>query len=140
MSPLPNHRPRKLSLGSLEQEILNIVWDMGQVTVKDVHDRILSDPDRDLAYASVTTVLRRLTDKGWLSCHKQKKGRAFVWQAKVDRQEARALKAYERLNQFLEVGNADVVAAFADSLDTSSLQELEAIADRIKAIREARGS
>ena len=65
MNMLPNYRPKKLSLGSLETEILEIIWQLGEVTVKDVHEQILSDPDRELAYTSVTTVLRRLTDKGW---------------------------------------------------------------------------
>ena len=139
MSHLPNYRPHKLSLGSLEQEILEIIWELGKVTVKDVHDRILSDPNRELAYASVTTVLRRLTDKGWLSCQKQeKKGRAFQWEAKLSRQQAKAIKAYDHLNQFLAVGNADVVAAIADSLDSASVKQLEAIAEQLKAIRQQR--
>lgn len=139
MSALPNYRPQKLSLGSLEQEILEIVWDLGKVTVKDVHDRILSDPNRELAYASVTTVLRRLTNKGWLSCQKQeKKGRAFQWEAKLSRPQAKAIEAYNHLNKFLAVGNADVVAAFADSLDTDSVKQIEAIAAQLKAIRRQR--
>ena len=49
MASLPNHRPRHLSIGPLESEILEIIWDLGEVTVKDVHERILSDPDRELA-------------------------------------------------------------------------------------------
>jgi predicted transcriptional regulator len=59
MKLLPNYRPKQLSLGPLETEILQIVWELGAVTVKDVHERILSDPDRELAYTSVTTVLKR---------------------------------------------------------------------------------
>ncbi|MDR9401936.1 MAG: BlaI/MecI/CopY family transcriptional regulator, partial [Halothece sp. Uz-M2-17] len=66
MSPLPYESPKKLSLGWLEQEILEIVWDLGCASVKAIHERILSDPDRELAYTSVTTVLHRLTQKGWL--------------------------------------------------------------------------
>ena len=73
MAPLPDYRPKQLSLGPLETEILHIVWELGSVTVKDVHDRILTDPDRELAYTSVTTVLRRLTEKGWLRCDKQER-------------------------------------------------------------------
>jgi predicted transcriptional regulator len=61
MVPLPNHRPTQLSLGPLEAEILKIVWKRGSVTVKDVHDQILANPKRELAYASVTTALNRLT-------------------------------------------------------------------------------
>ena len=70
MSPLPDYRPKQLSVGPLESEILQIIWKLGEVTVKDVHDCILNDPSRELAYASVTTVLRRLTEKGWLVCNK----------------------------------------------------------------------
>ena len=67
MSPLPRHRPRQLSLGPLEAEILAIIWARGRVTAKEIHDHILADPDRDLALASVTTVLQRLAKKGWLN-------------------------------------------------------------------------
>lgn len=136
MTSLPNHRPKQLSLGPLETEILNIVWELGSATVKDVHERILADPERELAYTSVTTVLRRLTQKGWLTCNKQ--GRAFSWQPLVSRKEAQVIKAHEQLNQFLAVGNPDVVAAFADSLDAASLEQIEAIALRLQAARQAR--
>ncbi|MCU0545728.1 MAG: BlaI/MecI/CopY family transcriptional regulator [Oscillatoriaceae cyanobacterium Prado104] len=136
MNPLPNYRPKQLSLGPLEAEILNIVWELEIVTVKDVHDRILSDPDRELAYASVTTVLRRLTDKGWLVCDKSE--RTFTWQPLVSRDAAQSLLAYDRLQKFLAVGNPDIVAAFADSLDRATVEQLKEIALRIQAVRQAR--
>lgn len=136
MPPLPNPRPRQLSLGPLEAEILAILWELGSATVKDVHDRILTDPDRELAYASVTTVLRRLTQKGWLACDKQ--DRAFRWRPLVSPQEAAILQAHERLQHFLAVSNPDVVAAFADALDGASVEKLDAIAQRLKAARQAR--
>ncbi|MBW4497318.1 MAG: BlaI/MecI/CopY family transcriptional regulator [Oscillatoria princeps RMCB-10] len=136
MAALPNPRPKKLSLGPLEAEILNIVWELGSATVKDVHERILADPDRELAYTSVTTVLRRLTEKGWLACDSTE--RTFSWRPLVTRSEAQVLQAYDRLHQFLEVGNPDVVAAFADSLDSASLEQLKAIAQRIDDARRKR--
>ena len=136
MAPLPEYRPKQLSLGPLEAEILNIVWELGSVTVKDVHDRILADPNRELAYTSVTTVLRRLTDKGWLACDKQ--GRVYYWQALLTKKQAQVIKAHEQLQQFLAVGNPDVIAAFADSLDESASEKIQAIAQRIKAARKAR--
>jgi predicted transcriptional regulator len=135
MVPLPKHRPTNLSLGPLETEILHIVWELGAVTVKDVRDRILSDPDRELAYASVTTVLNRLTHKGWLKCDRQE--RSFVWQPLLSAAEAQALQAYEQLQQFLAIGNPDIVAAFADRLDRASIDQIEAIAQKLAAIRTA---
>ena len=133
MTPLPDYRPKQLSLGPLEAEILQIVWELGSASVKDVHDRILSDPNRELAYTSVTTVLRRLTAKGWLACDKQ--GRAFYWRPLVTKEQAQVIEAHEKLHKFLAVGNPDVVAAFADSLDYASVEQLETIAQRIQAAR-----
>ncbi|MEB3192151.1 MAG: BlaI/MecI/CopY family transcriptional regulator [Snowella sp.] len=136
MTWLPHYRPQQLSLGPLEQEILQIVWELGTATVKDIHERILANPDRELAYSSVTTVLNRLTKKGWLVCHKQ--GKAFSWQAAISQTQAKAIKSYEQLQQFLAISNPDVVAAFADSLDTTSIEQLDAIAARLKDLRRQR--
>jgi len=136
MYSLPNYRPQQLSLGPLETEILHLVWELGTASVKDVHDRILADPDRELAYTSVTTVLRRLTNKGWLSCGKE--GRIFYWQALVSPEQAQAINSYEQLHRFLSVSSPDVVASFADSLDTASVEQLNAIASRLENLRSQR--
>jgi predicted transcriptional regulator len=136
MVPLPEHRPKQLSLGPLETEILKIIWKLGSATVKDIHDRIVSDPDRELAYASVTTVLNRLHQKGWLRSDRQE--RSFVWYPLLSEVEAQSLQAYAQLQQFLAVGNPDIVAAFADSLDRSSIDRLESISQRLQAIRKAK--
>jgi predicted transcriptional regulator len=136
MTPLPDRRPKQLSLGPLESEILDILHTLGSATVKDIHARIVCDPTRELAIASVTTILNRLAKKGWVAFSKA--GRAFLWQPLISREEAQMLKAHDRLQQFLEVGNADLIAAFADSLDTTSWEKLEAIAQRIQAIRQQR--
>ncbi|MGC9502711.1 BlaI/MecI/CopY family transcriptional regulator [Baaleninema sp.] len=136
--PLPDRRPKQLSLGPLEAEVLDILYALGSATVKEVRDRLLADPDRELAYASVTTVLRRLTKKGWLEC--DKRDRAFRWTPVLSRQEAQMLQSHDRLKQFLDISNPDVVAAFADSLDGERLERLEAIAARIESMRQARGA
>lgn len=136
MAWIPPYRPQQLSLGPLEQEILEILWQLESATVKDIHERILADPDRELTYSSVTTVLNRLTKKGWLACQRQ--GKAFLWTPKVTAEQANAVKSYEQLQQFLAISNPDVVAAFADSLDTASIDQLSAIAERLKAARQQR--
>ncbi|MDB9311512.1 BlaI/MecI/CopY family transcriptional regulator [Spirulina sp. CS-785/01] len=136
MSPLPDYRPKKLSLGPLEQEILEILWQLEGATVKQIHETILADPDRELAYSSVTTVLNRLEKKGWVTSCKQ--GRAFYWSPIVSRQEAKVLQSYQHFNQFLASSNPDIVAAFADHLDAASVEQIEAIATRLQALRQAR--
>ncbi len=49
-------------LGPLESEIMDVVWDAGDVTVRDVH-RALRER-RQIAYTTVMTTLGRLADKG----------------------------------------------------------------------------
>jgi predicted transcriptional regulator len=49
-------------LGPLEAEIMDVVWDRGEVTVRDVHEELSST--RSLAYTTVMTTLGRLADKG----------------------------------------------------------------------------
>jgi predicted transcriptional regulator len=136
MTPLPKYRPKQLSLGPLESELLNIIWDNTRLSATDIHDRILLDPDRELAYGSVMTVLRRLEQKGWINFDKE--GRTLYWQTLISREEAQALLAYHQLNRFLELGDADIVAAFANDLDRASIDKLEAIADRLKNLRLSR--
>lgn len=141
MSPLPCHRPRQISLGPLEAEILTIIWAKGGATVKEIHDHILTDPDRDLAQASVTTVLQRLAKKGWLrrvAIQQEKFGKlrqVYQWQPTVSQQEAKLLTAHQQLQSFLAVGSPDLVAAFADSLDVAELDKIDAIAARLRALR-----
>lgn len=133
MAFLPNYRPKQLSLGPLETEILNIIWDFKIVTVKEILNKILADPDRELSYASVNTILQRLTKKGWLKC--AKKGRSFTWEALVSREQANAIHSHEQLNKFLAISNPDLVASFAHSLDTGTIEQIKEIASRLEAIR-----
>lgn len=141
MAPLPHHRPHSISLGCLESEILSLLWQLDatmpqSVTATHIHERLLADPDRDLAYGSVMTVLRRLEKKGWIAS--EKKRRVVCWHPLVTQREAEILQAHRQLQQFLSVGNPDIVAAFADSLDAASLEQLAAIAQRIQDVRQAR--
>lgn len=135
MSPFPAHRPKRLSLGPLEAEILDILWQLGTTSATAIHNQILEDIDRDLTYSSVATVLRRLETKGWIA--KRRVGRAYHWEPLLSADSAKVLRSHEHLHQFLAASNPDIVAAFADTLDQDSLDQLEAITQRIQAARRA---
>ncbi|MEA2505712.1 MAG: hypothetical protein QOH48_330 [Actinomycetota bacterium] len=49
-------------LGPLESEVMDIVWDQGDVTVRDVHEALQAE--HPIAYTTVMTTLGRLADKG----------------------------------------------------------------------------
>ena len=70
-------------LGGTEMEVLQQVWDLGRATARDVHDRL----DRDVAYTTVTTVIKNLADKGYLSYERD--GATFVYTAARPAEEVR---------------------------------------------------
>jgi predicted transcriptional regulator len=69
-----------LSEGQLE--IMNVVWDRGEVTVADVWKALLER--RKIARNTVLTMLTRLEEKGWLRCDEE--GHAFRYRAVVPRE------------------------------------------------------
>ncbi|PEN14009.1 BlaI family transcriptional regulator [Longibacter salinarum] len=71
------------SLGETEMEVLHHVWDLGEATVADVRERILDE--RDVAYTTVMTVLKKLAEKGYLDYRKE--GRSYVYAAAVPQRE-----------------------------------------------------
>jgi predicted transcriptional regulator len=71
------------SLGETEMEVLHHVWDLGEATVSDVRERILRD--RDIAYTTVMTVLKKLSEKGYLQYRKD--GRSYVYSAAVPQED-----------------------------------------------------
>ncbi len=61
-----------------ELDVMSILWDLGSATVADAQERI-GDP---LAYTTVLSVLRTLTEKGYV--RHEAEGRAYRYYALVD--------------------------------------------------------
>lgn len=49
-------------------QVLNLVWELGEATVKQVRKRILEE--REVAYTTIMTVMKNLADKGYLQYRK----------------------------------------------------------------------
>ena len=62
-------------LAEAEMEVLQHVWDFGEATVADVHERVLQN--REVAYTTVMTLLKRVAAKGYLNVEKE--GPAYVY-------------------------------------------------------------
>jgi BlaI family transcriptional regulator, penicillinase repressor len=58
-------RPPAKELTERELEVMHVFWTAGQSTTAEVRDR-LADAGRDLAYTTVATLVRILTEKGFL--------------------------------------------------------------------------
>lgn len=58
-------RPKAPELTERELEIMHVFWDDGPLTAQEVRDR-LAERGPDLAYTTVATLIRILSDKGFL--------------------------------------------------------------------------
>jgi BlaI family transcriptional regulator, penicillinase repressor len=65
---------KKLHLTQRELDIMSVLWDRGEATVTEVRDRI----DPDLAYTSISSMIRTLEIKGYVS-HRRGEGKTHVY-------------------------------------------------------------
>jgi predicted transcriptional regulator len=68
------NKPPKLT--DAELEIMHVVWELDDATVREVHERL--NQRRALAYTTVMTMMNILEEKGHLTRHKQ--GRAYRYE------------------------------------------------------------
>ncbi len=68
--------PTLKRLTDVELELMTILWQLGEGSVADVMGAL--SPGRDLAYTSVSTILRILESKGVLSTRKEGRGHIYV--------------------------------------------------------------
>lgn len=112
--------------GELELAVMEVVWEHQPLSVSGVLEK-LSDETHSWAYTTIMTVMRRLTDKGWLAAKKQ--GRAYVYSAVYSRDEAKALIASEIVRSLVEDFGKVAVAQFAKELDHIDPGQLAQLAD-----------
>jgi BlaI family transcriptional regulator, penicillinase repressor len=69
----------KLHLTQRELDIMSVLWDLGEATVNEVRERV----DPNLAYTSISTMIRTLEMKGYVS-HRRGEGKTHVYFPAVD--------------------------------------------------------
>jgi len=70
-------------LGALEKDIMGVLWNRGESSVKEILDAFSSD--RDISYSTVITVTNRMAKKGLLK--KRKVGKAYFYKPTYDREQ-----------------------------------------------------
>ncbi len=79
-------RPKSNELTAAEQKIMQVLWQQGPLTVRDIAAEL--SQQQQVSYTTVQTLCRILLDKDHVSCEKQ--GKAFLYQATTVQQEARS--------------------------------------------------
>lgn len=98
-------RPKSNELTTAEQKIMQVLWQRGPLTVRDIAGEL--SHDQPVAYTTVQTLCRILLDKGHVSCEKQ--GKAFLYQALTVQQEARSQALLALVKKFF-AGSPDLLA------------------------------
>lgn len=104
---------KSTSLGELEQQIMDIVWERKSCSVRDV--LIALERDKKLAYTTVATILQRLYDKGLLIRKENTAGN--IYSPKVSREKYTKNVAKSFIRNFIDSFGDTAVASFAESID-----------------------
>ena len=71
---------------------MSVLWDRGEATVTEVRDRI----DPDLAYTSISSMIRTLELKGYVS-HRRGEGKTHVYFPVIDAEKIGRASCRERV-------------------------------------------
>jgi BlaI family penicillinase repressor len=69
----------RLHLTQRELDIMSVLWNLGEATVTEVRDRV----DPNLAYTSISSMVRTLEMKGYVS-HRRGEGKTHVYFPAID--------------------------------------------------------
>lgn len=117
-------------LTEAEQRVMRVLWAEGEASVRDVMT-ILSQK-RPTAYTTVLTLLRILTDKGYVAPRKQ--GKAFIYRPLVERHEARSRALGQLISQFFE-GSPTELAQHLVKDTTLTSDDLDMLRQELKDAR-----
>lgn len=126
-------RPREIAgfaLGKLERQVIEEIWRLGEVSVRDVHRAF----DERVAYTTLMTTLDRLFKKNLLD--RRKDGRAFLYSALVSREDFdRGIKA-DVIDGLLGYGADEVEPVLACIVDTISDRDRELLDELDRLVQE----
>jgi predicted transcriptional regulator len=119
-------------LGALERDVLSLVWERGDTTVRDACERLGST----VAYTTVMTTMDRLFKKRLLSRHKV--GRAFVYRAVLTREELKSAIAGELVQGLLQADGSEPLPILSSLVDAVSDRDRALLDELERLVREKR--
>jgi predicted transcriptional regulator len=120
------------SLGALEREVMTVVWNAGEISVREACARLGSS----VAYTTVMTTMDRLFKKRLLA--RRKVGRAFVYSATATRDELEGAVASELVQSLLERHRGEPLPILSSLVDAVSDRDRALLDDLERLIREKR--
>ena len=117
--------PPQKTLTATELEMMNVIWRLGACTVAAVQEALR--PQRDLAYSSVSTIVRILEQKGFVASSKA--GRGHLYSAAMPKHEYQALSLEHIVKEVFDETPSLLVQRLLDSksLTGKELGEIRAL-------------
>ena len=109
-----------------EFDIMDVVWNAGELTVTEILQKVNKLNNRNLKRATIQVQVGRLEEKGWLKHYEE--GNKFIFAATVPRSEASAFIAYDIGQRVFGGSCVELVKAFFSKSEISP--------DEIKQLRE----
>jgi len=116
-------RPRYENPTPAELEVLQVIWDEGTSTVREV--MTVLNRQRPRAYTSVMSLMTVMAEKGLLS--QKPKGRAFLYSAKISRAKTQSRMVRDLLGRVFD--------GSASALVTHLLQQAKPDSEELNEIR-----
>jgi predicted transcriptional regulator len=120
-------RPKSDVLTEAEQRIMRVLWSKSEASVREVTDAL--EPTYPVAYNTVLTLLRILTDKGYVTPRQE--GRAFIYTPAVSRADARSRALRKLVSQFFE-GSPTALAQHLIRMEDLSAEEVQSLKDELE--------
>ena len=100
-------------LSPLEQEVMNIVWECEDCSVRDVLAKL--DKEKRLAYTTVATILQRLFEKGLV--RRKNEGLVVHYSPKISKTDYGKTLAQSFVSKFIKSFGDSAIASFAESIE-----------------------
>jgi predicted transcriptional regulator len=117
---------KDLHLTKRELDIMGVLWDVGEATVTEVRDRV----DPDLAYTSISSMIRTLEMKGYVS-HRRGEGKTHVYFPVIEPEKAGASALGRVLDKIYGGSPIKLLAHLMDQRKVSD-KELARMRDLLK--------
>ena len=120
-------------LGDLEKLVMDVLWDKGEVTGREVLEEI--EKERPLALTTILTVMDRLLKKGLIK--RKKRGGIFVYAPSISRDDFVKRVSEEVLQGILDISASSAASSFVDILYRTSPDEMDRLSRLIEERKKA---
>lgn len=104
------------SLGPLEKDVLNLIWNEKCQTVREVVKKL--QEERKIAYTTVMTIMSRLVEKELLE--RKKQGKTYLYFPTTTKQQTLKTVISQTISMFVDKFGDEALATFIDEADRLS--------------------